>query len=125
MASPFIRAHGYVPGPTERPVSAGLLSAGAAAAPAVALAWAGGGLAQIAQHVGVDTIVVAAGYAAMFLIAGALYGRVFMRAANDRQAGWLFGISYGFVTWMAGPVSAVQWLTSAPAVVGVPAQLLA
>jgi hypothetical protein len=54
-------------------------------------------------------------------LAGAFYGQVFGRAANDRRGGWLFGISYGFLLWMLGPVMALQWVIARPVAVGVAA----
>jgi len=44
---------------------------------------------------------------AAFTVAGLIYGAVFRRAANDRRAGGLLGISYGFVLWIAAPVVAL------------------
>jgi hypothetical protein len=61
-------------------------------------------------------------YAGYMAIGGALYGRILMRAANDRRGGWLFGISYGFLLWMLGPVTILQWLTRSPVAVGGAAQ---
>ena len=55
------------------------------------------------------------------VVAGAIYGRVFSRAANDPRGAWLFGISYGFLIWMIGPVSALQWTLGRPLALGVPA----
>ena len=34
--------------------------------------------------------------------AGAVYGRLFGRAANDRHGGWLFGMAFAFALWAAG-----------------------
>jgi hypothetical protein len=34
--------------------------------------------------------------------AGALYSRLFGRAANDVRGGWLFGMAFGFGLWAAG-----------------------
>jgi hypothetical protein len=42
-----------------------------------------------------------------FALAGVAYGALFQRAANDRRAGWLLGMSYGFVLWIAAPVVAL------------------
>lgn len=122
--SPFIRAHGYVPGPTERPVAAGLLSGVLACGPALLIAAAGGGLSEVAQRTGLAVWGVAACSAAFLMAAGALYGRVFMRAANDRRGGWLFGIAYGFLLWLIGPVTLAHWLDVGPLAVGVAAQAI-
>ena len=51
-------------------------------------------------------------------LAGALYGRIFSRAANDRRGGWLFGMSYGFLLWMLNPVMLWQLTTERPFVAG-------
>jgi hypothetical protein len=37
-------------------------------------------------------------------LAGAVYGRLFGRAANDPRGGWLFGMAFGFALWAAGAV---------------------
>lgn len=103
---------------------AGVASGTAALIPGLWVAWSGGSLAQLADRLGVSALEIALIYSALLIVAGAVYGRVFMRAANDRRTSWLFGISYGFVTWMAGPVTAAQWITGGPGVVGIPAQLL-
>jgi hypothetical protein len=55
------------------------------------------------------------------IVAGAIYGRVFSRAANDPDGGWLFGISYGFLIWMVGPVTLLQWIFGRPLALGVAA----
>jgi Na+/proline symporter len=69
------------------------------------------------------TSVFAAGlaYAGMMLSGGILYGWLFQRAANDARGGWLFGMAYGFVLWMLGPVPLLQWLPDQPILHGYPA----
>jgi hypothetical protein len=47
-----------------------------------------------------------------------LYGLVFGRAANDRRGGWLFGIAYGFLLWMIGPVALLQAILAEQLVIG-------
>ena len=37
-------------------------------------------------------------------VAGAIYSRLFGRAANDVRGGWLFGMAFGFALWAAGAV---------------------
>jgi hypothetical protein len=54
-------------------------------------------------------------------LAGLLYGAVFRRAASDRRGGWLFGISYGFLLWMLGPVTLLQVLLGHPLATGMAA----
>ena len=55
------------------------------------------------------------------LLGGILYGLLFRRAANDARGGWLFGLSFGFVLWMLGPVPLLQWLPDQPILRGYPA----
>ena len=37
-------------------------------------------------------------------LAGAIYARLFGRAANEARGGWLFGMTFGFALWAAGAV---------------------
>jgi hypothetical protein len=37
-------------------------------------------------------------------LAGAIYARLFGRAANVIRGGWLFGMAFGFALWAAGAV---------------------
>ena len=100
----FLQAHGYDPGPTQRPMLAGALAGMAATAPATAILLL---LGSVRAEAAVLELSVAAtllaGLAAMSL-AGAAYGRLFGRAANDRAGGWLFGAAFGFLLWTGGPV---------------------
>ena len=48
-------------------------------------------------------VTVAVGWLVM-AVAGAAYGRIFGRAANDARGGWLFGMAFGFALWAAGAV---------------------
>lgn len=61
---------------------------------------------------------------ALFVVGGALYGRLFMRAANDFRGGWLFGIGFGFLLWMLGPATILQWLRHKPLALGAAAQAM-
>jgi hypothetical protein len=114
----YMRAHGNTPGPTQRPKRAGALTAILAEAPAILLLWGTGGLEGLARILGVQVAVVILLHVGAMGGAGALYGRLFSRAANDRRGGWLFGISYGFLIWMLGPVAALQWVVGRPVAVG-------
>ena len=60
-------------------------------------------------------------YAGLMLLGGVLYGWLFQRAANDPRGGWLFGMAFGFVLWMLGPVPLLQWLPDQPILRGYPA----
>ena len=120
----FMRAHGYLPGPTQRPVLAGLVTGAGASIASLSLAWSSGALTAIADNTGVHLATAASAFTAVTLFGGALYGRVFMRAANDREGGWLFGIGFGFLLWMLGPSTLLYWLWQAPLVTGRASQAL-
>jgi hypothetical protein len=100
----FLGAHGYDPGPTQRPVLAGAIAGVLATVPAIALLHALGSLEVEARILGMSVAAtVGAGWAIM-AAAGAAYSRLLGRAANDRRGGWLFGMAFGFVIWAAGAV---------------------
>ena len=100
----FLSAHGYDPGPTQRPLIAGAISGVLATVPAVAILYAFGSLGVEARILGLsEPATVGAGWVAM-AVAGALYGQLFGRAANERRGGWLFGMAFGFALWAAGAV---------------------
>jgi hypothetical protein len=82
------------------------------------LLWRSDALGSMTRSLGQPLWLVIAAYAAVLAGAGALYGRVFMRAANDGRGGWLFGISYGYLLWMLGPVTLVQWVMARPVLMG-------
>jgi hypothetical protein len=105
-------------------VTAGLITGCLALVPALALLWTSGGFAQAGNALGLPHGVVASCAAALFLAAGALYGRIFMRAANDFRGGWLFGISFGFLLWMLGPATFLQWFLGQPLAMGTSAQAI-
>jgi Na+/melibiose symporter-like transporter len=103
MAS-FLEAHGYDPGPSQRPFSAGAISGILATIPAIAVLLWFGSLRIEAEILGLSPLAtLCAGWAVMAL-AGATYGRVFGRAANNVHGGWLFGMAFGFALWAAGAV---------------------
>ena len=100
----FLSAHGYNPGPTQRPMSAGAICGVLAAIPAAAVLWKFGSLAVEARILALSLAqTLAVGFAAM-AVAGAVYGSLFGRAANDRHGGWLFGMAFGFALWAGGAV---------------------
>ena len=103
MAS-FLSAHGYDPGPTQRPLATGALSGVTATVPAVAILLAFGSLRSEAQILGISEIATIAAGCPLMAAAGAVYARMFGRAANDVRGGWLFGMAYGFALWAAGAV---------------------
>jgi hypothetical protein len=100
----FLSAHGYDPGPTQRPALAGLLAGTLATFPATALLHAFGALEVEAEIVGHSIALTLAAGCIVMALSGAVYGRLFGRAANDRRGGWLFGAAYGFLLWAAGAV---------------------
>ena len=100
----FSGAHGFSPGPTQRPLLAGAISGVVATAPAIAILFAFGSLRVEAQILGIsEPVTIALGWL-MMAAAGAVYARLFGRAANDVRAGWLFGMAFGFALWAAGAV---------------------
>jgi hypothetical protein len=117
----YMRAHGNTPGPTQRPLLAGAITGGLAEIPSALVLWYSAALDSLARALGIGAWPVLALLLTATVSAGALYGRVFSRAANDRRGGWLFGISYGFLIWMFGPATVLQWVLSHPLAVGVAA----
>jgi hypothetical protein len=114
----FVQAHGYDPGPTQRPLLAGGITGVLAAIPA-GVAFIGVGSFQVVadQVIRLPRSWTVALMLAAFTVAGLLYGAIFQRAANDRRAGWLLGISYGFILWVAAPLAALP-LIQRPAMAG-------
>lgn len=118
----FVRAHGYDAGPTQRPLAAGALAGALAAAPA-GIPFVGFGSFDVASEevmrlsqAGTAVLVFAA-----FVLAGLLYGAFFQRAANDPRAGWLLGISYGFILWVAAPIVVLPLLAGSAMAAGLAA----
>jgi len=114
----FIRAHGQTPGPGQRPRTAGAIAgtvAGVLAAPLLKWSGAAASLSSNLQLSGWSVVLL---YVGVATLAGALYGAVFQRAASDRRGGWLFGISYGFLLWMLGPITLLQTVVGHPLATG-------
>lgn len=100
----FLRAHGYDPGPKQRPMLTGAIVGILGTAPATAILLPFGSLRVEADILELAPLwALLAGVAAMG-VAGAAYGALFRRAANDRRGGWLFGAAFGFLLWMGGAV---------------------
>ena len=118
----FVQAHGYEAGPTQRPKLTGAIAAALAEVPALAVLWASGAVQPVLRLTGIDSAAAAAILLILVVVAGAIYGQLFQRAANDRSMGWLFGLAFGFLTWMTGPVTALEWLIGMPVLAGGPAQ---
>jgi hypothetical protein len=103
----FLSAHGYDPGPTQRPLLAGAFSGIVATIPGVTILYIFGSLGVEARILGLSApMTIGAGLPVMAL-AGAIYGRLFGRAANEVRGGWLFGMAFGFALWAAGAVMVI------------------
>src|SRR4051794_23313344 len=114
----ILRAHGLDAGPTQRPLLAGALSGLLADIPVLPLLALFGSLDALGLAAHVSAVTAGRGFGSAMLLGGLLYGALFRRAANDRRGGWLFGISFGFVLWMLGPVPLLQWLPERPVMIG-------
>lgn len=100
----FLSAHGYDPGPTQRPLVTGAIGGLIATVPALALLHLFNSIEVEAQILGLSKFAtIALGEAAM-AVAGALYAKLFGRAANGGRGGWMFGMAFGFAIWTAGAV---------------------
>ena len=117
----MLQAHGLDAGPTQRPLLAGAAAGIIADAPALAVLVAFRSLDATIQFTGTSPAIVALAFSTLLLIGGLIYGWLFQRAANDPRGGWLFGLSFGFVLWMVGPVPLLQWLPPEPILRGYPA----
>lgn len=121
-----VRAHGLDPGPTQRPLTAGLLAGLAAALPALAILDSFGWLDTLGTQLGATPGLTALFCTAGFTLSGAFYALVLGRGANDPVGGWLFGLACGFFLWMLVPLPLLHWLpawsgTGPPLLVGRPA----
>jgi hypothetical protein len=102
--SGFLSAHGYDPGPTQRPLTAGAIGGLLATVPAIALLHLIGSLEVEAHILGLSVIGTIVAGCLVMALAGAVYARLLGRAANDVRGGWLFGMAFGFALWAAGAV---------------------
>jgi hypothetical protein len=101
----FLNAHGFDPGPTQRPLLAGTVTGLIAAVPAAISFSAFCTFPVLADEVLQQPRVIAAiGLFLAFGLAGAIYGALFRRGANDLHGGWLFGLAYGLLLWIVAPV---------------------
>jgi hypothetical protein len=114
----FLDAHGYDPGPSQRPMLAGAISGILATIPAIGVLVAFGSLKIESEILGMSrAATLAVGWAAM-AVAGAAYARFFGRAANAVRGSWLFGMSFGFALWAAGAVLVLPLLSGGRAPAG-------
>lgn len=117
----FLSAHGYDPGPAQRPGLAGVSSGLLATVPASAILHTFGSLEVEARILGASIAVTLLGGAMLMAAAGATYAWLFGRAANDRRGGWLFGMAFGFALWAAGAVMVLPIASGGLAAAGVAA----
>jgi len=117
----MLQAHGLEAGPTQRPLLAGAIAGVSAAIPALSILAGFQSLDAPARAIGTSAVATGLVYAGLMLLGGILYGWLFQRAANDMRGGWLFGMAFGFVLWMLGPVPLLQWLPHQPTLHGYPA----
>jgi hypothetical protein len=114
----FLSAHGYEPGPTQRPFTAGALAGIVATVPALVFLYAFGSLHVEAIILGLSSLKTVGLGLPLMALAGAIYGRLFGRAANDIRGGWLFGMAFGFALWATGAVMVIPLATGARAPAG-------
>jgi hypothetical protein len=117
----MLQAHGLDAGPTQRPLLAGAMGGMISALPALAVLIGFRSLDAPAMATGISVFAAGLTFTGLMLLGGVLYGWLFQRAANDPRGGWLFGLAFGFVLWMLGPVPLLQWLPDQPILRGYPA----
>ena len=121
----FLRAHGAATVPRDHIFLQGIVSGLLAALPAIGvMAWSGV-LAQAPARTGLAPWLFVLIALLVFGLTGGLYGLLFRRAAADHRAGWLFGMSFGFLVWMALPATVAKWAAGGPRALGVAASGLA
>ena len=117
----MLQAHGLEAGPTQRPLLAGAMGGMISALPALAVLIGFRSLDAPAMATGTSVFAAGLTFTGLMLLGGVLYGWLFQRAANEPRGGWLFGLAFGFVLWMLGPVPLLQWLPEQPILRGYPA----
>lgn len=118
MMRGFLDAHGYDPGPSQRPLLAGAISGILATLPAIGVLVLFGSLKVEAAILGLSQAATLGLGEAVMAIAGAAYARFFGRAANQIRGGWLFGMSFSFALWAAGAVLILPLLRGGQAPAG-------
>ena len=114
----FVAAHGYDPGPSQRPLAAGAISGILATIPALGVLIGFGSLEVEARILAMSPLETAAIGSLVMASAGAVYARFFGRTANAVHGGWLFGLSFGFALWGAGAVLILPLLSGGRAPAG-------
>ena len=117
----LLQAHRLEAGPTQRPLLAGAMGGMISALPALAVLIGFRSLDAPAMATGISVFAAGLTFTGLMLLGGVLYGWLFQRAANEPRGGWLFGLAFGFVLWMLGPVPLLQWLPEQPILRGYPA----
>lgn len=125
----ILDAHGYDPGPSQRPFLSGALSGVVATVPAIAVLLAFGALKVEAEILGMSPVATLGVGWAVMAAAGAAYARFFGRAANAVRGAWLFGMTFGFALWAAGAVLILPLIShgrapAGPAAIGVAVSLI-
>jgi hypothetical protein len=125
----FLDAHGYDPGPSQRPLLSGTISGAIGTLPAIPILIGFGSLRVEAQILGLSPAVILAIGCGTMAVAGAVYARFFGRAANAMRGGWLFGMSFGFAVWAAGAVLVLPLISggrapAGPAAIGLAVALI-
>jgi hypothetical protein len=95
-----LRAHGFDPGPSQRPRTAGAMSAACASPIALVILERTRAIAWLEASVHAPRAITTSMVVVVLVLAGLAYAWTFRRAANDRRGGWMFGMSFGFVVWM-------------------------
>jgi len=114
----FVAAHGYEPGPSQRPLLSGAISGTLGTIPATGVLIGFGSLKAEAHILALSSLATLAIGCVAMAIAGAVYARFFGRSANELKGGWLFGVSFGFALWAAGAVLVLPLLSGGQAPAG-------
>jgi hypothetical protein len=118
----FLRAHGFDPGPLQRPLLAGAMTGFVASLPAMVVLIVFPSFKVVADQVmGLPRPLTAIVLIGGFALSGLIYALAFRRAANDKRGGWLFGAAFGFLLWMAAPLVVLPFITERVIAAGVAA----
>ena len=118
MMHGFLAAHGYDPGPSQRPLTSGAISGVLGTIPAIGVLIAFGSLDVESRILGMSPLATIAAGCVVMAIAGAAYARFFGRAANPVRSGWIWGMSFGFALWAAGAVLVLPLMSGGRAPAG-------
>jgi hypothetical protein len=104
----------------QRPYLSGALSGLIGTIPSLAILHALGSLQVEAIILGHSQLITVVAGELVMACAGAVYSRVFGRAANNVRGGWLFGMMFGFILWAAGAVMILPLASDGRIPAGVP-----